>query len=70
MTAAEIAETLLNGNIAQARHEILYAAELNDDPSPYASAAMALDVAVALTDEPMNWHVANRKVRRCLEGAP
>lgn len=71
MTAQEIAETLLNGNIALARQEILY----GGDPAwhgwgMYDAAAMALDVADCLTDTPMNWHVANRRVRRCLEGAP
>lgn len=73
MTPSEIAETLLNGNIAQARHEILRG-------NTYHAAVTALNVEaelVSLTwdeygagDEHGCWDAAHSRVRRCLEGAP
>lgn len=79
MTASEIAETLINGNIAQARYEILDR-DLTEGPPEYAAAVMALRVAEELAyyyqwgeypgDDTPPLLVAIRKVRRCLEGAP
>lgn len=80
MTPAEIAETLINGNISTARYAILYG-----DDSPTAKAPIAYEVAVttlAVLDELVSLlleqqphelaaqchHDAHEKLRRCLEG--
>lgn len=81
MSPAEIAETLLNGNIAQARNEIFNRHDLAfHHTSPYAAAACALDVVAELasilwmtpsSEEPVDvLREAHQRVRRCLEGAP
>lgn len=71
MTANEIAETLLNGNIAQARQEIL------ETFGAYNVAVLTLDVVAELADLLAQTHdfdesatLALGRVRRCLEGAP
>jgi hypothetical protein len=73
MTPAEIAETLLNGNIALARQEILMAwRQRPKAQATYTVAVMALDVVRELADmtnEPGdNTGRALRRVRNCLEG--
>lgn len=71
MNASEIAETLLNGNVAQARQHILSDAN-GDWPDAYDAAALALDVVVelaAMAPDYPDYQWALHKVRRCLEGA-
>lgn len=73
MTAAEIAETLLNGNIAQARHEICFVEGAHFKGAwSQESAVMTLDVldeliAHASDGNDIVYMIA--KLRRCLEGA-
>lgn len=71
MNAAEIAEALHNGDIAQARYGILYDSD-TDGTFEYDAATMALDVvselAMLAPDYP-DYQWALGKVRRCLEGA-
>ena len=78
MNASEIAQTLLNGNIAQARYEILNARQGVGSLS-YQRVAMALDVVAELAcllsadPNPMDALLAHERsldrVRRCLEGS-
>lgn len=72
MNAAEIAETLRNGNIAQARAYILgWDEDVRDNADAYATCVFLLDVvselAMLAPDYP-DYQWALGKVRRCLEG--
>lgn len=76
--AAEIAETLINGNISDARHAIITAGGFSV-ASKATVAILTLDVLAALHEvylDSLNaldtvesaYHDAHEKLRRCLEG--
>ena len=78
MTAQEIVETLLNGNVALAREEIPLPGSTALGAGRYRTAVLALDVVSELgdrfqdgwaltTDRTPPHLLALRKVRRCLE---
>jgi hypothetical protein len=68
MTAIEIAETLLNGNISDARAAIV------QGQTQQSAAVLTVDVIASLArlddnpDRGERWFAAAAKVRRCLTG--
>jgi hypothetical protein len=72
MTASEIAEQMFNGNIADARHEILcWDEDVRDNSDATATVVKALEVVNELAlmiSYPPDYQTALKRVRRCLTG--
>lgn len=69
MTASEIAETLINGNISDARAEIMRAGDVAFGNGRLEVVLMALDVAVAVYEQTSHDTVIDSiaRVRHCID---